>query len=230
MACRSPSGHGSADVAADAKIGAVVGADGAVSNDGALGGAAGGIAVVGVAADLDVQKDLGVGDAALPDLELNKAGEGFSDVKGDMQEVEDTTEVNPVVQQEEDVKQEADHSADSKRTKDAPYNEVSSSDGSLEYDSTESTKTMDRRNVGSFTRKTLAQLWGGSLRYVKHGRYTCPWHGVKPRCGTLKNLAQHAKDLACSGKSERIRAQHAALAKVLVEVLAAVLQEEHAEA
>jgi hypothetical protein len=62
------------------------------------------VAVVAVA-DLEVQKDLPVCDAPLPDLELNKAGDDASDVKGDMQAVEDATEVNPVVHQEEDEKQ-----------------------------------------------------------------------------------------------------------------------------
>ncbi|KAM0832613.1 hypothetical protein ACQ4PT_064786 [Festuca glaucescens] len=183
-------GRGVADAATDAKIGAVIGADGVESSVGAHGGAAGGSAAVVAMADLEVQKDLPVGDAPLPDLELKKAGDAVSDVKGDMQAVEDAMEVDPVVHQEEDEKQ---------------------------YDSTESAETVDRRNVGCFTRKMLAQLRGGNLRYVKRGCYSCPWHPIKPRCGNMRNLAQHAREFARSESSQRVRAQHEALLVVLEE-------------
>jgi hypothetical protein len=87
----------------------------------------------------------------------------------------------------------------------------------LQYDSTESAESVDKRNVGSFKRKLLEQLRVGSLRYVKRGHYTCPWHTRKPKCGTKKNLKQHARELSRTGTSARIRAQHEVLLVVLEE-------------
>ncbi|KAM0900911.1 hypothetical protein ACQ4PT_020328 [Festuca glaucescens] len=208
---------GGADAAADAKIGAVIGADAAESSGGAHGGAAGGSAAVVAVADLDVQKDLPVGDVPLPDLELKKAGDAVSDVKGDMQAVDDATEVKPVVQQEEDVTE--DGGEPSKKRKFAmlaPYASDESSDGSLEYDSEDSAESVDKRNVCSFTRKLLQKLEDGTLSYVKGRRYFCPWHFMKPKGGELVNLVQHARELSKTGSSQQIKAEHAALLKVLV--------------
>ncbi|KAK1665549.1 hypothetical protein QYE76_053708 [Lolium multiflorum] len=83
----------------------------------------------------------------------------------------------------------------------------SDSEGSLDYDSTDSDKSVDKRNVGSFKRKLLEQLRGGSLRYLKYGHYTCLWHARKPKCGSKKNLKQHATELSRTGTSARIRAR-----------------------
>ncbi|KAK1696671.1 hypothetical protein QYE76_013368 [Lolium multiflorum] len=97
----------------------------------------------------------------------------------------------------------------------APYEELEDSDGSLEYDSQDSSESVDSRNIGSFKRKLLQKLEAGDLPFKKRGRYFCPWHKVKPRDGKLHSLRQHCEELAHTGTSKQIRAEHQGLLMVL---------------
>jgi hypothetical protein len=87
----------------------------------------------------------------------------------------------------------------------------------MQYDSIDFAESMDKHNVGSFKHKLLEQLWGGSLGYLKHVRYTCSWNARKLKCGTKKNLKQHAAELCHTGTSARIRAEHQTLLDALEE-------------
>jgi hypothetical protein len=74
---------------------------------------------------------------------------------------------------------------------------------------------VDSRNIASFWTKLLKKLDAGDLPFKKRGRYFCPWHKVKPRDGKLDSLRQHCEELAHSGTSKQIRAEHQGLLMVL---------------
>jgi hypothetical protein len=74
---------------------------------------------------------------------------------------------------------------------------------------------VDSRNIGSFKRKLLEKLEVGNLPFKKRGKYFCPWHKVKPRDGKLNSLRQHCEELAHTGTSKQIRAEHQGLLMVL---------------
>jgi hypothetical protein len=85
----------------------------------------------------------------------------------------------------------------------------------VQYDSQDSSESVDSRNIGSFWTKLLKKLDVGDLPFKKMGRYFCPWHKVKPRDGKLDSLRQHCKELAHTGTSKQIRAEHQGLPMVL---------------
>jgi hypothetical protein len=69
--------------------------------------------------------------------------------------------------------------------------------------------------MGSFKRKLLEKLHNGDLPFKKRGKYFCPWHRSKPKGGKLDHLRQHAEELAITGTSRQIRAEHYGLVLVL---------------
>jgi hypothetical protein len=85
----------------------------------------------------------------------------------------------------------------------------------VQYDSQDSCESVDSRNIASFWTKLLKKLDAGDLPFKKRGRYFCPWHKVKPRNGMLDSLRKHCEELAHTGSSKQIRAEHQGLLMVL---------------
>ncbi|KAM0887791.1 hypothetical protein ACQ4PT_028780 [Festuca glaucescens] len=176
--------RGVADAAADAKIGALVGADGVESTIGAHGGAArgsaaGGRSAVVAAADLELKQDLPVGDTLLPDLQLKKASDAVSDVeaKGGMQAVHQEEEKK--VGQKREWEEESDDSDTSYVSSDISSSDVvlyksASSDASSEGD-------VNKYNIMSFQNRVEEKLWAEGLdAYMKpDGQYYCKFHPFK---------------------------------------------------
>jgi hypothetical protein len=85
----------------------------------------------------------------------------------------------------------------------------------VQYDSQDSSESVDSRNIGSFKTKLMQKLDAGAFPFKKRGKYFCPWHKVKPRDGKLNSLRQHCEELAHTGTSKQIRAEHHGLLLVL---------------
>jgi hypothetical protein len=85
----------------------------------------------------------------------------------------------------------------------------------VQYDSQDSSESVDSRNIGSFKTKLLQKLDAGAFPFKKRGKYFCPWHKVKPRDGKLNSLRQHCEELSQTGTSKQIRAEHHGLLLVL---------------
>ncbi|KAM0856728.1 hypothetical protein ACQ4PT_048932 [Festuca glaucescens] len=203
-----------ADVAADAKIGALIGADGLESTIGAHGGAAGGSAAgrseaIVAAADLELKQDLPVGDALLPDLQLKKASDAISDVevKGGMQAVQDSMEVGQKMKW-------VIESDDSDNT--YVSSDVSSGDA-VSYMSASSVASsegdVNKYNILSYPKRVEEKIWDEGLdAYIKmDGKYYYKFHPFKqvPRDGSREGLVAHAKTVAHKDLCDK--ANHAAL-------------------
>jgi hypothetical protein len=86
----------------------------------------------------------------------------------------------------------------------------------VQYDSGDD---MDEGNVKSFEEKLVQKIraqGSGSYHNPKMDKFCCPYCSKpKPRDGLMEHLMVHCQATAVSGEDYKVRAQHAALLKVL---------------
>lgn len=186
-----------AETAADA-VQACVGAAGA---GGAASPRAG--SPVAAAADLE-EKKVAVSDSAVPELgvtALSGASHGPAEAGGEHVDL----------QQKEDL---MGHKRKLDKTGFYPYD--SDEDEPYEY---ESGDDVEEGNAKSFEEKLVQKLRAqgtGSYHNPKTDKYRCPYCSKpKPRDGLMEHLMEHCRATAVSGEDYKVRAQHAALLKVM---------------
>jgi len=78
---------------------------------------------------------------------------------------------------------------------------------------------VDKGNEASFIDKAVKKLKArGKAAYFKWKKFRCPFctTKTKPRDGLFEHLLSHARDTSIRGEDRKIRAEHAALLKVLI--------------